>query len=140
MDCAITPKKVANKACLCRICKSSFDVKYGTGRSSRLSTENLFTMSNRDGNRGEILAVMCEEVGLPIVKSPSLSSRVCNPCARKIRNMFRFFNEIKRTTKGDIEVLTISSPFRSKRLLLLQVTRKTLVLYRLQHWTNPCHL
>ena len=118
MDRAITPKKVVNKACqCCRICKSSFDVKYGTGRSGRLSTENLFTMSNRDGKRGEILAAMCEEVGLPMVKSPRLSSRVCNPCARKIRNMFRLFKEIKHATEGDIEVLTTSSPVRSKRQL-----------------------
>ena len=50
--------------------------------------ENLPSMlnielSNRDGNRGEILAAMCEEVGLPIVKSPSLSSRVCNRVLEK---------------------------------------------------------
>ena len=55
------PRKVANKACqCCRICKCSFAVKYGTGRSGGVSTDDLFEVSNRDGSRGELLAAMCE--------------------------------------------------------------------------------
>ena len=91
----LTPKKVVNKASgHCRICSCSFLVKYGTGKSGRMSTENLFEVSNRDGSRGQVLATMCENIGIYFVKLSSLSSRVCNSCARKIRNLCRLFEEI----------------------------------------------
>ena len=47
-------KKKANDCC--RMCKCSFNVKYGTGKSGRMSTQNLYVPSNRDGSRGEVLA------------------------------------------------------------------------------------
>ena len=81
-------EKVVNKASgHCRICSCSFLVKYGTGKSGRMSTENLFEVSNRDGSRGQVLATMCENIGIYFVKLSSLSSRVCNSCARKISNL-----------------------------------------------------
>ena len=56
-----TPKKTVNRTNdYCRICKSFFNVKYGNGKSGRITTENLYQESNRDGSRGEILASMCE--------------------------------------------------------------------------------
>ena len=84
MDGGETPKITVNRANdYCRICKSSFNVKYGTGKSGRVSTENLYRESNRDGSRGEILASMCENIGVSFVKSPNLSERVCNPLPEK---------------------------------------------------------
>ena len=48
----LTPKKVVNKASgHCRICSCSFLVKYGTGKSGRMSTENLFEVSNRETDK-----------------------------------------------------------------------------------------
>ena len=41
---------------------------------------------------------MCQNIGLTLVNSQSLSERVCNPCARKIRNLHRLCNEIQAVT------------------------------------------
>jgi len=67
MGGAGTPKKVVNRAndC-CSICKCSFNVKYGTGKSGRKSTENLFQVCNRDGSCGDVLTVMCQNIGLTL--------------------------------------------------------------------------
>ena len=114
----LTPKKVVNKASgHCRICSCSFLVKYGTGKSGRMSTENLFEVSNRDGSRGQVLVTMCENIGIYFVKLSSLSSRVCNSCARKIRNLCRLFEEIRSATNFESSVETGSSPARIKRQL-----------------------
>ena len=64
-----TPKKPVKKRVnqakdCCRMCKCSFNVKYGTGNSGRISTQNLYVASNRDGSRGEVLASMCENIGV----------------------------------------------------------------------------
>lgn len=106
MDCAETPKKPVKKRVnqakdCCRMCKCSFNVKYGTGNSGRISTQNLYVASNRDGSRGEVLASMCENIGVTFIKSPSLSERVCLPCGRKIRNLCKLFVEIKKVTSHD---------------------------------------
>ena len=85
-------KKRVNQAndC-CRMCKCSFNVRYGTGKSGRMSTQNLYAASNRDGSRGEVLVSMCENISVTFIKSPSLSERVCFPCGRKIRNLCKLF-------------------------------------------------
>ena len=102
MDRSVTPKKVVNKPSdYCRVCNCAFNVKYGTGKSGRISSENLFQPSSRDGSRGCVLASMCEKIGIPLVKAPSLSERVCNPCARKIRNVSKLFNDLKEATSVD---------------------------------------
>lgn len=76
--------------------------------------ENLFGMSNLDRSCGQLLAAMCEQAGIQIVKSSGLFSWVCNPCAQNIRNLFSLFNKIKNAQlQGDWEVLTNSSPTQS---------------------------
>ena len=59
---------------------------------------------------------MCQNIGLTLVNSPSLSERVCNPCALKIRNLRRFFNEIQAVTTSREEA-EVNSPVRRKRQL-----------------------
>ena len=83
-------KKVNQANDCCRMCKCSFNVKYGTGKSGRM-TQNLYEASNRDGSPGKVLASMCENIGVTFIKSPSLSERVCLPCGRKIRNLCKLF-------------------------------------------------
>ena len=61
-----------------------------------MSAQNLYKASNRDGSRGEVLASLCENIGVTFMKSPSLSERVCHSCARKIRNLCKLFVEIKK--------------------------------------------
>ena len=89
MDGAETPKKAVKKSVnrandCCRMCKCSFNVKYGTGKSGRMSTQNLCIASNRDGSRSEVLASMSKNISVVFIKSPSLSERVCLPCARSM--------------------------------------------------------
>ena len=66
MDCAETSKKPVKKKgnqpkdC-CRMCKCSFIVKYGTGKSDLISAQNLYVASSPDG---EVLASMCESIGV----------------------------------------------------------------------------
>ena len=67
MDGAETPKKAVKKNVnrandCCRMCNCSFNVKYGTGKFGRMSTQNLHIASNHDGNRGEVLASMSENI------------------------------------------------------------------------------
>ena len=83
---ALTPKKQANQSdsSNCRICKCSFSTKFGTGKLGRISAENLFQTSNREGSRGTTLALMCASVSIIINKLSHLSDRVCNSCGRKV--------------------------------------------------------
>ena len=90
VDRELTPGKDANKASqYSQIWNCSFGVKYGTGRSSRVSTEYLFEVSNHDGSRGELIAAMYVS-GIQIVKSSGLSSKIFNLCAPKVRSLSRF--------------------------------------------------
>ena len=50
------------------MCKCSFKVKYGTGKSGGISTQNLYLASNRDGSRGDVLASKCENIGVIFTK------------------------------------------------------------------------
>ena len=66
---AETPKKAVKKGMnrandCCRMRKCSFTVKYGTGKSGGMSTQNLYKASNRDGSRGEVLVSTCENIGV----------------------------------------------------------------------------
>ena len=103
MDGTETPKKAVKKSVnrandCCRMCKCSFNVEYGTGKSGRMSTQNLYIASNRKGSCGEVLASISENIGVVVIKSPSLSECVCLPCARKIRNLCQLFlPELSRT-------------------------------------------
>ena len=90
-----------------------FHVKYGTGKSGCMFTQNLYKASNRDGSRGEVLALMCENIGVIFMKSQSLSERVCHPCSRKIRNLCKLFVGIKTqpaTIKQKWEQLQNAAP------------------------------
>ena len=125
---AETPKKPVKKRVnqandCCRMCKCFFNVKYGTGKCGRMSTQNLYVASNRDGSRGEILASMCENIGVTFIKSPSLSERVCLPCGRKIRNLCKLFVEIKKVTgHGEAELEDLDNVTRNKRQLPTSVS------------------
>ncbi len=112
---ALTPKKQANQSdsSNCRICKCSFSTKFGTGKLGRISAENLFQTSNREGSRGTTLALMCASVGIIINKLSHLSDRVCNSCGRKVRNLFQLFHLVKNSTKEE----SVQSLDRFKRQL-----------------------
>ena len=68
-------------------------VKFGNFQSSYISTENLFNPSKRKDYKGEVLAQICQKFGIEVVnlKCDKHSSRVCNPSARKIRNLGSLF-------------------------------------------------
>lgn len=87
-----TTKRVETPSDRCRICRCLFKVQFG---NSSISSENLFKPSQRKGSYGTILANICRLVGVEVVANAKLySDRVCNPCARKIRNLGSLFELI----------------------------------------------
>ena len=109
----------------CRICRCNVRVKFGNisqpGKSSFTSSENLFKESKGSGYIGKILADICRAVGVEVVENWQLySDRVCNPRARKIRNLVTLF-ELIRNTIGSQSAVTQTPPKLaenlSKRLL-----------------------
>ena len=102
----------------CRLCNCSFKVKFG---NSNISTENLFNPSKRKGCKGEILAQNLQRAGFEVVKCDKHSSRVCNPCARKIRNLGSLYSFVQESLQGKITEFTAATPPKStsanKRLL-----------------------
>lgn len=102
-----------------RLCNCSFKVKFG---NSNISTENFFNPSQRKGCKGEILAQNLQRAGFEVVKCDKHSSRVCNPCARKIRNLRSLYSFVHESTQGKITEFTAATPPKStsalnKRLL-----------------------
>ena len=72
----------------CRFCSCSFE-----NSGTRASFENLFSKSARKESPGTVLAYCCSSMGFPLIKSQSVSGRVCRSCGRKIRNaseLYRF--------------------------------------------------
>ena len=102
----------------CRLCNCSFKVKIC---NSNISTENIFNPSKRKGCKGEILGQNLQRAGFEIVKCDKHSSRVCNPCARKIRNLGSLYSFVQESLQGKITEFTAATPPKStsasKRLL-----------------------
>ena len=102
----------------CRLCNCSFKDKFG---NSHKSTEKFFNPSKRKGCKGEILAQNLQRAGFEVVKCDKHSSRVCNPCARKIRNLRSLYSFVHESTQGKITEFTAATPPKStsanKRLL-----------------------
>ena len=83
----------------CRLCGFNFKVKFGNFQKSAryISTENLFKPSGHAKRDGKILAEICSEIGLNIVESSLVSSRVCQSCGRKIFKAAKLFHFIRST-------------------------------------------
>ena len=80
----------------CRCCKAALRILYGSSWKS-VSTENLFRPSGKKGIEGEILSHELNKIGIIVEKSPSLSERLCKPCAAKIRRTCEGFSFIRDT-------------------------------------------
>ena len=80
----------ANDKCrLCFINLGDFE------KSLRISTANLFKPSTQAGcQNNDTLADFCSRIGLDVVKSSTLSERVCQSCARKARNAVQLYEFI----------------------------------------------
>lgn len=96
----------------CRTGTCTFSINFGAGKLGRISTENSFETSYREGSRGTTLRLTCASVGVVINKSSRLLDRVWNFCLLKVRNLFQFFNSTK-TSKEE----SVPSPDRIKRQL-----------------------
>ena len=92
-----TPKKPAKRGPkpkegsandICRLCFTNLKQKFGDfEKSLRISTANLFKPSTQAAcQNNDTLADLCSRIGLDVVKSSTLSERVCQSYARKIRN------------------------------------------------------
>ena len=109
----------------CRICSCDFKIQFGTtaGKDQHRSSENLFLPSKRRECFGTILAEIVKSVGLHVPNEPSrYSSRVCNKCACKIRNLghIHVYGEVKSSLKEQNNNLSTPSKENiapTKRLL-----------------------
>lgn len=109
-----------------RLCSISFKVKFGNvaGKQSHSSSENLFKPSKRKDCFGVVLGNMCRQLGLELIQdSQVFSDRVCNPCGRKIRNLYQFVKAgtsktastpSKSSGKRELDTPEKASPSRRK--------------------------
>ena len=115
----------ANPSEKCRLCQCSFKIKFGMtaerpGKDGHRSPENLFVPSIREECFGTVLAAAYKEVGIEVVNNPAkYSSRVCNKCARKIRNLSELYRDVKTllestSTSKDSQPKKYFSPTKSK--------------------------
>jgi len=74
----------------CRFRSCSFE-----NSGTRASFENLFSKSARKESPGTVLADCCSSMGFPLIKSQSVSERVCGSCGRKIRNASKLYGFIQ---------------------------------------------
>ena len=130
-----------------RICSCDFKIQFGTtaAKDQHRFSENLFLPSKRREWFGTILAEIIKSVGLQVPNDPSrYSSRVCNKCARKIRNLGHIYGEVKSSlevqnnhlstpnkenvapTKRLLNTPPGSGPCRSRRFALIQRAKQTL--------------
>ena len=107
----------------CRLCGVNLKIKFGNFQKSTkyISTENLFKPSAHAKHEGKTLAELCSEIGLNIVESSVLSSRVCQSCGRKIFNAVELVRFIRSGLERNVEVPLYSSDqdtqVKIKRLL-----------------------
>ena len=104
----------------CRLCFINLKQKFGDfEKSLRISTANLFKPATQAGCQNkDTLADFCSRIGLDVVKSSTLSERVCQSCARKARNAVQPVHEfiassLNRST-GESQ-LTISNFLQVKK-------------------------
>jgi len=86
----------------CRFCKVTFKTEFGKFGGTEIkvchsTSVNLSCATKNKDFLGLILSEVCRTVGLIIERDDTkFSSRVYNPCARKIKNLgqlYKFFNE-----------------------------------------------
>ena len=131
-----TPKKPAKRGPkpkagsvndICRLCFTNLKQKFGDlEKSMRISTANLFQPSTQAGcQNNDTLADLCSRIGLDVVKSSTLSERVCQSCARKVRNAVQLYefiaSSLRNTGEPQSKISNFSSgeesPRRFERLL-----------------------
>jgi len=104
-----TPKKAVKKSVnrvndSCWIYKINVLLiyKYGTGKSGRMSTQNSYIASDRDGSSGEVLVSMSKNIGVVFIKSPSLSVWIWMQVSKHVHSKFHILsleNEYLETEK-----------------------------------------
>ena len=111
-ECATEVMSERRPSDSCRICRSSFKVKFGNipGKQVYSSSENLFKPSQRKDSIGVVLAEVCSSVGLVLLHDPATySDRVCNPCGRKIRSLGQLFQFVKGGTTPTLNSVSVSA-------------------------------
>ena len=104
----------------CRLCNCSSKVKFG---NSNISTEIFLIRPKGRAARVKFSLKTFRELDLryTVVKCDKHSSRVCNPCARKIRNLGSLYSFVQESLQGKISEFTAATPPKStsanKRLL-----------------------
>lgn len=84
----------------CRICKKTLILTYGPQQNCKHAAYcNLFKPSTRKDDFGVIIADSLKETGILIPNSPQLSSVVCHPCARKLKNLSETYKTVVQSIR-----------------------------------------
>lgn len=98
----------------CRVCKSSFSTQVGNFKKLvQASSQNVFKVSQRKESLGIVIAELCEQAGLHLVKSTNLSTKLCNGCSRKVLKASQLFVDLKSKINDPHEHFKKSSPLRN---------------------------
>lgn len=99
---------------LCRFCRVNL-------RLNKRSFENLFKASRREDSKGVVLVELLLNFDIVVRKSPEYSDRVCNSCARKIKNGADILAWIKSVSKEEQPLQDLDCN-RQKRQLSTTIT------------------
>ena len=101
----------------CRACKCSLKNKNG----SLGSFVNVFKVTNRNQLKGLVIADVCEQSGIQLRKSPSLSTRICPSCTRKIKTFADLYSFISSriNTSTEAEAIVSTDETITKRIVQL---------------------
>ena len=101
----------------CRVCKCSLKNKNG----SLGSFVNVFKVTNRNQLKGLVIADVCEQSGIQLRKSPSLSTRICPSCTRKIKTFADWYSFISSriNTSTEAEAIVSTDETITKRIVQL---------------------
>lgn len=95
----------------CRICGCSFAIRLGNfGKTSYISTENLFVRPKREGVLRRKLADVLVDLGIAVQADEFRSSRVCSSCASTTRSAASNIEFIKKSLARPID--GVESPKR----------------------------
>ena len=99
----------------CRVCKCSLKSRNG----SLGSFVNVFKVTNRNQLKGLVVADVCEQSGIQLRKSPSLSTRICPSCTRKIKTFADLYSFISSRINTSTEAIVSTDETITKRIVQL---------------------
>ena len=79
----------------------------------------MFKVTNRNQLKGLVVADVCEQSGIQLRKSPSLSTRICPSCTRKIKTFADLYSFISSRINTSTEAIVSTDETITKRIVQL---------------------